>query len=116
MRTVCVWDPSDWPKLPPSTDGSVSMQPAVTARCSGSEPMRPCAHDERLLRRSETKDRRRRRRWDVQGPGGPHLPREPLLGQTVRGEGSKGTISGSEEEARICPEAGPEGDEAARRG
>ena len=44
MCTVCVRDPSDWPKVRPSADGSVSMQPAVshhlciTMRCLGRLP------------------------------------------------------------------------------
>src|SRR5215217_5842257 len=83
--------------------GSRSQPGSLTACCSGSEPMRTCAHDERLLRRPETKDRRRRRRWDVQGPGGPHLPREPLLGQTVRTEGPKGTISAPKKRPGSAP-------------
>jgi hypothetical protein len=40
--------------------------------------MRTWPH-ERLLNRSKTKDSLLSRKWDVQGPGGPHLLREPLL-------------------------------------
>jgi hypothetical protein len=43
--------------------------------------MRTWQH-ERLLSRPQTKDSLCRRKRHVQGPGGPHLLREPLLGQT----------------------------------
>src|SRR3712207_2040865 len=87
----------------------------LTARCSGSEPMRAWPHGW-LLNRPKTKDSLlSRRRWDVQGPSGSHLLREPLLGQTLRQQGQKGRISSSEEETRLCSEAGPEGKKATRR-
>src|SRR5215210_1490509 len=86
----------------------------VTARCSGSEPMRTWSH-ERLLRRPQTQDSLLGRGRHAQGPGGSHLLREPLLGQTIRKQGPKGRTSNSEEEARIDPEARREGDEATPR-
>jgi hypothetical protein len=59
---------------------------------SGGEPMRTWS-DERLLRRPHKEGSLRRRRRDVQGPGGPYLLREPLLGQTLRvQQGQKGRI------------------------
>ncbi len=48
--------------------------------------MRTCSH-ERLLGRPEDQDSLRRRKRDAQGPGGPHLLREPLLGQALRQQG-----------------------------
>src|SRR5215208_8279150 len=60
-----------------------------TARCSGSEPMRTWSH-ERLLRRPQTQDSLLGRGRHAQGPGGSHLLREPLLGQTIRKQGPKG--------------------------
>src|SRR5215213_1343953 len=86
----------------------------LTAYCSGSEPMRTWLH-ERLLGGPQTKDSLRRSRRYVQGPGGPHLLREPLLGQALRRQGRAGRTSGSEEEARISSEARREGQEAARK-
>ena len=53
--------------------------------------MRTWPH-ERLLSRPETEDSLCRRKRDVQGPGGPYLLREPLLGQTLRQQGQKGRI------------------------
>src|SRR3712207_2436551 len=47
-----------------------------------------------------------------QGSGCSHLLREPLLGQTLRQQGQKGRIAGSEEEARIYSEARREGNKA----
>jgi hypothetical protein len=92
-----------------------SRQEPLTARCSGSEPMRAWPHGW-LLNRPKTKDSLlSRRRWDVQGPSGSHLLREPLLGQTLRQQGQKGRISSSEEETRLCSEVGPEGKKATRR-
>jgi hypothetical protein len=83
-----------------------------SARCIGSEPMRTWAH-ERLLSRSQRKDSLRcRRRRHVQGSGCSHLLREPLLDQTLRQQGQKGRIAGSEEEARIYSEARREGNKA----
>src|SRR5215217_1278915 len=41
--------------------------------------------------------------------GSPHLLRESLLGQALRKQGRAGRISSSEEETRICSEAGREG-------
>src|SRR5918992_5334787 len=73
------------------------LSPAtITARCSGSEPMRTCSH-ERLLRGPQTKDSLRHGRWDVQGPGGSHLLREPLLGKALRQQGRARRILSSEE-------------------
>src|SRR5215218_1395601 len=54
----------------------------VTARCSDSEPMRTWSH-ERLLRRPTAEDSLLGRRRHVQGSGGPHLLRQPLLGQAL---------------------------------
>src|SRR5215204_6243907 len=84
---------------------------ALTARCSDSEPMRTSSH-ERLLRRPQTKGGLHGGKRYVQGPGGPHLLREPLLGQTIRRQGPAGRILGSEEETRLCSEARREGKEA----
>src|SRR5919112_3181683 len=53
-------------------------------------------------------------RRDGQGSGGPHLPREPLLRKALRKQGGAGRIASSEEETRICPEAGRPGDETTR--
>src|SRR3712207_3561029 len=73
--------------------------------------MRAWPH-EWLLNRPKTKDSLlSRRRWDVQGPSGSHLLREPLLGQTLRQQGQKGRIAGPQEEARIYSEARREGKE-----
>src|SRR5215204_705976 len=84
---------------------------APSARCSDSEPMRTSSH-ERLLRRPQTKGGLRGGRRYVQGPGGSHLLREPLLGQTIRRQGRARRILGSEEETRLCSEARREGKEA----
>src|SRR3712207_2977946 len=87
----------------------------LTARCRDSEPVRTLQY-ERLLNRPQTKDcLRRQRRRDVQGPGGSHLLREPLFGQALRREGSKGRVARPQEEAWGCPEARREGDEVAHR-
>src|SRR5215212_4303456 len=69
--------------------------------------MRTSAH-ERLLRRLQTKGGLRGGRRYVQGPGGSHLLREPLLGQTIRRQGRAGRISSSEEETQICSDSGIE--------
>src|SRR5919112_27316 len=82
-----------------------------TAHCSGSEPMRTWPH-ERLLRRPQRKDSLLgRKRRHVQGPGGSHLLRLALLSQTLRRQGQKGRIAGSEEEARIYSQARRKGEE-----
>src|SRR5829696_1714423 len=73
--------------------------------------MRTSSH-ERLLRRPQTKGGLRGGRRYVQGPGGSHLLREPLLGQTIRRQGRAGRILGSEEETRLCSQARREGKEA----
>src|SRR5215213_9495881 len=51
----------------------------------------------------------------AQGPGGAHLPREPLFGQTLRRQSQQREISCPQEEAGGRPEARQEGHEAARR-
>jgi hypothetical protein len=52
--------------------------------------MRTWPHDERLLRRPKTKDSLLCGGRDVQGPGGPHFLREPLLSQTIPKQDSPG--------------------------
>src|ERR687890_32471 len=79
--------------------------------CSGSEPMRTWSH-ERLLGRPKTPDSLRRRKRGIQGPGGPHLLCEPLLGKALRREGPSRRITNPQEEARLCSQAGRESDEA----
>ena len=93
----------------------VSLVRVFTAYCSGSEPMRTWPH-ERLFGRPQTKDSLScRRKRHVQGPGGSHLLRLALLGQTLPRQGKQGRIAGFEEEARIYSEARPEGEEPSCR-
>src|SRR5918993_5036427 len=93
----------------PTASGAGTPFLAITARCRESEPMRTWQHDECLLRRPKTQDSLLRRSQDAQGSGGPHLLREPLLGQTLRAEGRGRGIAGSEKEAGGRPEARREG-------
>src|SRR5215216_4344723 len=86
-----------------------------TARCSRGEPMTTWLH-EWLFRRPSREDSRCRRTRDLQEPGGPHLRREPLLGEALREESRPRRISSPEEEPRICSEAGRESHEAAGGG
>jgi hypothetical protein len=83
----------------------------LTARCSDSEPMRTSSH-ERLLRRPQTKGGLHGGRRYVQGPGGPHLLREPLLAQTIRRQGRAGRIPRAPKKR---PASAPKLDEKARR-
>src|SRR5215218_9150977 len=90
----------------------VRLDGVLTARCRESEPMRTWQHDERLLRRPKTQDSFLGRSRDAQGRSGTHLLREPLFGQTLRKEGRRMGIAGSEEKAGGRPEARREGHEA----
>src|SRR5919112_973533 len=73
--------------------------------------MRTWSH-ERLLGRPKMQDSLRRRKRGIQGPGGPHLLCEPLLGKALRREGPSRRITNPQEEARLCSQAGRESDEA----
>src|SRR5215213_9359110 len=93
------------------TPKDTPAQALLTARCSDSEPMRTWSH-ERLLGRPTAEDSLLGRRRHVQGSGGPHLLREPLLAQAIRGQGQQGRVPGSEAEPRIRPEAGRQSHQA----
>jgi hypothetical protein len=74
--------------------------------------MRTWPHDERLLGRSQKTDSLRRRRRPIQGPGGSHLLREPLLGL-------KRYVDKAEKGESLAPKkrpgSAPELDEKARK-
>src|SRR5215218_2354709 len=90
------------------------LHQVVTACWRDSEPMGTCFH-ERLLKRPKGEDSLLSARRHAQGPGGAHLPREPLFGQTLRRQSQQRKISCPQEEAGGRPEARREGHEAARR-
>src|SRR5215216_4463256 len=92
----------------------MAYKPLVTACWRDSEPMGTCFH-ERLLKRPKGEDSLLSARRHAQGPGGAHLPREPLFGQTLPRQSQQRKISCPQEEAGGRPEARREGHEAARR-
>ena len=64
--------------------------------------MGTCSH-ERLLKRPKGEDSLLGGRRHAQGPGGAHLLREPLLGQTLRRQSQQRKISCPQEEAGAVP-------------
>jgi hypothetical protein len=95
-----------------ATAATIFRGELLTAHCNDSEPMRTWPHDERLLGRSQKTDSLRRRRRPIQGPGGSHLLREPLLGL-------KRYVDKAEKGESLAPKkrpgSAPELDEKARK-
>src|ERR687893_364748 len=72
--------------------------------------------DESLLRRPPQEDSRCHRARHAQSSSGPHLRREPLLGQAIRLEGPTGRLPHANKELWTTPQGGRESPSPSRKG